>query len=887
MLADLRGQLGRNGSDLNAYLWFDQKYYLPDDILVKSDRISMAHSLEVRPPFLDHRIVEFANRLPASLKVSGSRQKVVLQQLMMDKLPHSVLHRPKVGFDIPAHDWLRGPLRNLLVETLREGAAEYPEVFRAGCARVPSARSFGKARQYWLSLMGIDDSVVVDEKVEHQAATADHSNATGFGNRSWSLYVILLLVAGSVYLTGIISPPSLQDDVDAVQAQIARNMLTTGDWVTARLDGVAYLEKPPLIYWLMAGSYKVFGVHDWAARLPIALFCIGLCLLTAAFGVWAFGRRAGFYAGLCIGTCVGLYLFTRVLIPDVILAFTITLAMWALLRVTDEAETRPGLWAFLLAASLGIGLLLKSLIGVLFPIAAGGIYLLLTNQLVKKQTWKRLRPFSGLLVILLIAVPWHVLATLRNPPYFSLSMHSGPGEYHGFLWFFFINEQLLRFLNLRYPRDYNTVPRLWFWLFHLAWLFPWSVYLPAVSKLSFKPIDRAGRTRLLALCWVGFILVFFTFSTTQEYYSMPCYPALALLLGSAMAADGVSIRRGTAVLTALASLAAAAAIAILVLVRNVATPGDIFTALTSHPSAYTLSLGHMEDLTLSVVRVPANAAIVGSCRVVDRRDWHLPRAGQAGIRLHHADDAVVLPGRATGADYLRSGFVLEVTGGSDPALARWQADHRSALLRVFVGVLLHQPHRTAVEWPETEPLVRFYAPGAPDPFIDDAQFKELWSTPQRYYLVASDSALATAGAVGGTRQVEPCRRSRRKVRGHEPAAAKPTLPPVAGQHAELNNSSPMPSCGWSSDQPGGQCGAATQILSFVRGTHFAPLLRALAWRNPAIAAQTRYILRGRNLLAAHRTCLPKDRVDLAVREPRSSSSSISGAALHMSPEEDA
>ncbi len=130
VLAQLRAQLGRNGSDLNAYLWFDQKYYLPDDILVKSDRISMAHSLEVRPPFLDHRIVEFANRLPASLKISGSRQKVVLQQLMKDKLPHSILHRPKLGFDIPAHDWMRGPLRSLLVETLRAGGAEYPEIFR-------------------------------------------------------------------------------------------------------------------------------------------------------------------------------------------------------------------------------------------------------------------------------------------------------------------------------------------------------------------------------------------------------------------------------------------------------------------------------------------------------------------------------------------------------------------------------------------------------------------------------------------------------------------------------------------------------------------------------------------------------------------------------------
>ena len=138
----------------------------------------------------------------------------------------------------------------------------------------------------------------------------------------------------------------------------------------------------------------------------------------------------------------------------------------------------------------------------------------------------------------MIAAPWHILATLRNPPYFSFTMKSVPGEYHGFFWFFFINEQLLRFLNLRYPRDYNTVPRLYFWLLNLVWLFPWSVYLPAAMKLSYRPVDRAGRTRLLALCWIGFVLVFFTFSTTQEYYSMPCYPAFALLIGSAIAMNG-------------------------------------------------------------------------------------------------------------------------------------------------------------------------------------------------------------------------------------------------------------------------------------------------------------------------------------------------------------
>ena len=142
----------------------------------------------------------------------------------------------------------------------------------------------------------------------------------------------------------------------------------------------------------------------------------------------------------------------------------------------------PALWAFILAASLGAGLLLKSLIGVVFPVAAGLIYLAITRQLFAARTWKRLHPFAGTLIILLIAVPWHVLATLRNPPYFDFTLRSVPGEYHGFLWFFFINEQLLRFLNLRYPRDYNTVPRLYFWLFHLAWLFPWSVYFPAVVE---------------------------------------------------------------------------------------------------------------------------------------------------------------------------------------------------------------------------------------------------------------------------------------------------------------------------------------------------------------------------------------------------------------------
>ena len=111
-------ELSPKGDDLEAYLKFDQHYYLPDDLLAKVDRMSMAHSIEVRPPYLDHRIVEFAATLPARLKIRGRTQKIVLRELMRDKLPASTLRRKKMGFDFPAHEWLRGPLRTLLQDTL-------------------------------------------------------------------------------------------------------------------------------------------------------------------------------------------------------------------------------------------------------------------------------------------------------------------------------------------------------------------------------------------------------------------------------------------------------------------------------------------------------------------------------------------------------------------------------------------------------------------------------------------------------------------------------------------------------------------------------------------------------------------------------------------------
>lgn len=583
----------------------------------------------------------------------------------------------------------------------------------------------------------------------------------GWGN--WGVYVTVVLIAAAVYLACIVSPPSLQDDVDAVQAQIARNMITSGDWVTPRLDGVIYLEKPPLIYWLIAISYKIFGVHDWAARIPVALSAIALCWLTAAFGVWGFGKRAGLYAGLCMATCVGLWLFTRVLIPDVMLTLTITLAMWALLRVLDGDEPRPRAWAYTLAASLGVGLLLKSLIGVVFPVAAGLLYLLFTRQLFSVRTWKRLHPFAGAAIILLIAAPWHVLATLRNPPYFDFTLRSVPGEYHGFLWFFFINEQLLRFLNLRYPRDYDTVPRLYFWLFHLAWLFPWSVYFPAAARLSYKAGDRAGKTRVLALCWIGFILIFFTFSTTQEYYSMPCYPAMALLLGSAIATGGAWIWRGTRALTVIAGTAAAAAIAILVLVRNVAVVGDISAALSRHPGAYTLSLGHMEDLTLqsfAYLRLPLAVAALAFC--VGMLGTLRARSERARIAAAVMMVLFFQAARLAMVDfdpYLSSRSIAEVLKQSPEGTLI--VDHHY----YWFSSVFFYTNRPALllNGRFNNLLYGSYAPGAPDIFLDDAKFRELWAQPGLKYVVARDSAVPHLKDLVGAENLHPVTVSGGKV----------------------------------------------------------------------------------------------------------------------------
>lgn len=550
---------------------------------------------------------------------------------------------------------------------------------------------------------------------------------------------IVVLFALAVYLGSIVSPPSLMDDVDAAHAQIARSMLESGDWVSARLDGVLYLDKAPLHFWAIALSYSLFGVHDWAARIPLALSAVLLCWLTARIAAWAFSARAGLYAGLALASCVGLFLFTRVLIPDAIVTLSVTLALWSMLRSLDEKEERPRLWAFLLAVSLGVGLLAKGLLGVVVTLGAGMIYLLFTRQLFVRRTWQRLHPFTGTSVILLIAAPWHVLATLRNPPFLDFTIHSGPQDYRGFFWRYFINEHLLRYLNLRYPRDYDTVPRAAFWLLNLLWLFPWTAFLPSVIRLNYRPFDRAGRLRLLALCWIAFVLIFFTFSTTQEYYSMPAYPAMALLLASGMLAHGPG--SGRKIIAGVCSLAVAVIAVLLLASWGMPSPGDISKALSSNPSDYTLSLGHVNDLTLrafAYLRIPlviAGAALlIGllGTLLLQGRWTYFALAGMMALFFQAARIAMI---------------AFDPVLSSRPLASAIQAATPGRLILndeyySFSSVLFYTNQPAFILHGRFNNLeYGSYAPGEPAVFLDDGAFREKWLGGERFYLLTLPSGI--------------------------------------------------------------------------------------------------------------------------------------------------
>src|SRR6201987_5092026 len=351
-----------------------------------------------------------------------------------------------------------------------------------------------------------------------QASISDSS----FRRRS-SIWCITL-VWGMIDFAGMFTP-ALLDDVDSVHAEAAREMLYRHDWVTLYTDGIRYLEKAPIMYWTIATSYWLFGVSDWSTRLPLMLGVLGLLLATYKLGQYAYGENGGLYAAIVLATSIGPYIFTRFLIPDVLVGLWLTIGYLFFLRSLDEnPPSRLTCWGFAVTCALNV--LTKGLIGLVFPAGAIGLYLILTGNL--RHLWK-LRLLSSTVVFFVIAAPWHILAAVRNP---------SQGTVRGFLWFYFVNEHIYRFLNKRVPAGYDTVPLWIFWGLLLVWLIPWTVFLPqALLDIPRRirelrgSLTRRQKADLLFILWALVIVGFFSFSTRQEYYTIPALPGMALLVG--------------------------------------------------------------------------------------------------------------------------------------------------------------------------------------------------------------------------------------------------------------------------------------------------------------------------------------------------------------------
>ena len=458
---------------------------------------------------------------------------------------------------------------------------------------------------------------------------------------TWLIFLAFFL---TVYFASLFTPP-LMDDVDASHAQTAQYIIDSGNWITTQTDGIRYIEKPPLPFWLVTIAYKLFGENAFATHLPNALAMLGLAGLAWLWARRAWDARAGLYAGLAVLTSVGPFLFTRFIIPESILSLLLLLALYSLL--TSLEDKKPAR-IYIAWAALALALLIKGLIAPVFFFGGAIPYLYLSGQY---RRWRDLKPFTGSALFLAIAAPWHILVGLANPGEGHQTANIPTlGNVHGFWWFYFVNEHVFRFFGKRYPHDYNKLPALAYWLLHLVWLFPWSLFLPALFAVAWRTrrtwlpqlrqyaepatltrfdeltpaaLQSRFRTRTLWLLSLFsiFSLLFFSLSTNQEYYTFPVWPPLFILIAGVMATTEESTPNtiSTAWLTNAQAVFAIVGIAIAAALgwglwdsRRLPFVPDIGTLLAHRAVGnYTLSMSHFFDLTgpsFAALRLPAALA---------------------------------------------------------------------------------------------------------------------------------------------------------------------------------------------------------------------------------------------------------------------------------------
>lgn len=332
-----------------------------------------------------------------------------------------------------------------------------------------------------------------------------------------STRLLLWLVLAALWFGGLGYLDLMHPD-EGRYSEISREMASSGDWVTPRLNGLKYFEKPPLQYWATAAAFKAFGESEFVARLWVGLCGFATVILVRRTALRLWGARTADYAGITCASMMWIASMSHIVTLDMGVTFFMTLALCGFLLAQHDGATEKATrrWMWIVWAALAGALLSKGLIGLVLP----GAVLVLYSAICRDwRPWARLRWFSGLPIFSALAVPWHVLVARRNPEWAD---------------FYFMHEHFDRFLTTEHHREgawYYFIPLL------AAGLLPWATLLPQILKRGWRPDTARFRANRFLLIWSAFVFVFFSSSGSKlPSYILPMFPAVALLLAQVLAA---------------------------------------------------------------------------------------------------------------------------------------------------------------------------------------------------------------------------------------------------------------------------------------------------------------------------------------------------------------
>ena len=331
-----------------------------------------------------------------------------------------------------------------------------------------------------------------------------------FRSRSQLGHLIILLVLGVTLFFFRLGSRPLWDTDEGMHAATSKDMVLSGDYITPRLNGESFYDKPVLFNWLAAASLRVFGFTEFAARLPAAVLGLSTVLLTYFLGRRMFNATVGLLGGVILATGIEYIILSRIVVHDIALVFFMTLALFAY-YCAFESKKRRTICLMIFYASLGLATLTKGPIGLLLPTLIVGLFLLVMKRL---TFLKEMRLGWGITGFLLITAPWYILIMLRNPDYAG---------------YFFLKQNLMNFISAeaRHPGPF-------YYYFHTLFggFFPWSVFLPlALIHGVNRRSEEHGVARRYLLLWLGVVFVFFsTASSKLTPYILPLFPAAALLV---------------------------------------------------------------------------------------------------------------------------------------------------------------------------------------------------------------------------------------------------------------------------------------------------------------------------------------------------------------------